>query len=173
MCSRMGMCRTPPLHPPSAPDPRGLNPPPPAIPQADTNLNHNLNNAMAEASGLIELFLETAEKALLPLAQSRLQSGMGWCEQRLLMMKLTATEGVREPRLVTLYDFMGKVACGHDLKSSDAPHQCVLLDEEVCLWNVALCRSGGGMDGARIRGATPGDTGLQLRSLAVPTSSAL
>ena len=61
--------------------------------KADSMLNHTLKNTMADAVGLIDLYRQDPSDNsmhLLSQALSRLQMGMQWCKQRLLLIRVTA-----------------------------------------------------------------------------------
>ena len=102
--------------------------------EADSVLHHNLQNCMADAWGLIDLFLEGFEgrASLLRQAAGRLQWGMKWSKQRSLITRLTAGTYLPELTPVGLQCFMGTLVQGRSVRQLPCGEEIVLLDEPVC-----------------------------------------
>ena len=117
--------------------------------EADNVLNHSLKNHMADAVGLIDACLpptggpgpqppdpecpQCAERqGQLRRARGRLQSGMEWCKNRLLLMRLMSEDYRPNYERVDLQRFAAGLLRGRELHVAPFEAAAVLLDAAVC-----------------------------------------
>ena len=117
--------------------------------EADNVLNHSLKNHMADAVGLIDACLPPAggpgpqspdpdcpqcaeRQGQLRRARGRLQSGMEWCKNRLLLMRLMSEDYRPNYERVDLQRFAAGLLQGRELHVAPFEAAAVLLDEAVC-----------------------------------------
>ena len=99
--------------------------------------NHTISNNMAEAAGLIELFLDTAQSedpkySVLHSATARPQRGMRACRHRQAYVPMAANENelALEPERLT--EFVGELVAGAGMQAQ--VNDCVLLlDATLCI----------------------------------------
>ena len=94
--------------------------------KADSVLNHTLNNTMAEAAGLIELFLDKVQSGVpmyseLHSATVCLQRGMRACRHRRAYVQIAANEYELALEPVRLAEFVGELAAGTGMQVQDLP----------------------------------------------------
>ena len=94
--------------------------------KADSVLNHTLNNNMAEAAGLIELFLDNVQSegpvhSELHRATVCLQRGMRSCRHRRAYVQMVANEYELALEPVRLPEFVGKLVAGLGMQVQDFP----------------------------------------------------
>ena len=101
--------------------------------ESDSILNHHLKNIVAEVKGCIETFLEdgTADE-LLQRALERLQSGIKWCKNRLVLIRVVSTEYVPQLTSVNLATFVEGLISGRQMPHVTFPDQSVWMDESLC-----------------------------------------
>ena len=102
--------------------------------EADSVLHHSLKNCMADAWGLIDIFLQRSEvrEPLLCQALARLQWGMNWSKQRSLITRLMAGNYVPMLKPVGLQCFMDTLVQGRSVRQLPCGEETVSLDEAVC-----------------------------------------
>ena len=101
--------------------------------ESDSILNHHLKNIMAEVKGSIETFLEdgTANE-LLHQALQRLQSGIKWCKNRLVLIRVFSIEYVPQLTSVNLATLVEGLTSGRQMPHVTFPGQSVWIDENLC-----------------------------------------
>ena len=103
--------------------------------KADSMLNHTLKNAMADAVGLIDEYQQDPSDQSIPLlsqAMARLQTGMRWCKQRLMIIRVTAAQYMPQPKAVDLGRFVGELVQGRNVSVPPFNNNSVLLDGALC-----------------------------------------
>ena len=101
---------------------------------ADSVLHHSFKNCMADAWGLIDIFLQRLEgrESLLCQALARLQWGINWSKQRSLITRLMAGNYVPMLKPVGLQCFMDTLVQGRSVRQLPCGEEVVSLDEAVC-----------------------------------------
>ena len=101
--------------------------------ESDSILNHHLKNIMAESKSLIDLFQQNpTANDYLDKAIERLDSGIKWCKNRLLMIKVLSSQYVPQCTPVDLEAFASDLALGRQFKDLTFPKACVSMDENLC-----------------------------------------
>ena len=101
--------------------------------ESDSILNHHLKNIMAEVKGSIETFLEDGTTDdLLHQALQRLQSGIKWCKNRLVLIRAFSSEYVPQLTSVNLATLVEGLISGRQMPHVTFPDQCVWIDENLC-----------------------------------------
>eukprot|EP00667_Euglena_gracilis_P001501 EG_transcript_1500 len=105
--------------------------------RADAIANHILKNAMVEASGLIDAFLdlcapppEDAVAQYLHSARERLRGGMAWCRRRRVLLELLDGRATPTPKPTSLAALGGALASSRTMTTDFAP-AVVELDEAL------------------------------------------
>ena len=101
--------------------------------ESDSILNHHLKNIMAEVKGCIETFLEDdTTDELLQRALERLQSGIKWCKNRLVLIRVFSTGYIPQLTSVHLATFVEGLISGRQMPHVTFPDQYVWIDESLC-----------------------------------------
>eukprot|EP00667_Euglena_gracilis_P003742 EG_transcript_3753 len=103
--------------------------------RADAAVNHVLKNAMAEAGGLVEVYLEAVTPpdpaaGYLHGALERLHGGMAWCRRRGALLALLADEARPAPRPTSLPRLGDALVAARAITASFAP-VAVHLDHDL------------------------------------------
>jgi signal transduction histidine kinase len=101
--------------------------------ESNSILDHHLKNIMAEVKGSIETFLEdrTADEHL-HQALERLQSGIKWCKNRLVLIGEVSSEYVPQLTSVNLATLVQGLISGRQMPHVTFPDQSVWINENLC-----------------------------------------